>query len=118
MIPLRDLLLFILAAFVLVLTPGPNMIYLIPRSTVQGCGAGLLSLAGVRWPELSCRPGADPLAPHLFLRTPADLPQRSALLAQADVPTRSSGGHGPRSAVRPAPPALHPERWHHERPPP
>jgi len=47
MIPLHDLLLFILAALVLVLTPGPNMIYLISRSLVQGRGAGFLSLVGV-----------------------------------------------------------------------
>ena len=47
MIPLHDLLLFLSAALVLVLTPGPNMIYLLSRSTVQGRGAGLLSLLGV-----------------------------------------------------------------------
>ena len=47
MIPLHDLLLFISAALILVLTPGPNMIYLLSRSIVQGRGAGLLSLIGV-----------------------------------------------------------------------
>lgn len=31
----------------LVLTPGPNMIYLVSRSVTQGRRAGLLSLAGV-----------------------------------------------------------------------
>ncbi|MFJ2032210.1 LysE family translocator [Streptosporangium sp. NPDC087985] len=31
----------------MVLTPGPNMIYLISRSVTQGRGAGLVSLAGV-----------------------------------------------------------------------
>ncbi|WP_425146875.1 LysE family translocator [Deinococcus sp.] len=47
MIPLHDLLIFISAALILVLTPGPNMIYLLSRSIVQGRGAGLLSLIGV-----------------------------------------------------------------------
>ncbi|HEY8917909.1 MAG TPA: LysE family translocator [Chitinophaga sp.] len=47
MIPLSSLLLFMLAAFVMVITPGPNMIYLISRSITQGKKAGLISLAGV-----------------------------------------------------------------------
>ncbi|WP_143306633.1 LysE family translocator [Chitinophaga vietnamensis] len=47
MIPLHQLLLFILAAFVMVITPGPNMIYVISRSVTQGRKAGLISLAGV-----------------------------------------------------------------------
>lgn len=38
---------FALAALVLVLTPGPNMIYCISRTLGQGRRAGLLSLAGV-----------------------------------------------------------------------
>ncbi|MDQ3640734.1 MAG: LysE family translocator [Actinomycetota bacterium] len=36
-----------LVAFGLVLTPGPNMIYLVSRSITQGRAAGLLSLLGV-----------------------------------------------------------------------
>jgi threonine/homoserine/homoserine lactone efflux protein len=47
MIPFNQLLLFILAAFALVITPGPNMIYLISRSIAQGKQAGLISLAGI-----------------------------------------------------------------------
>lgn len=47
MIPLPDILIFALAAFVLVISPGPNMIYLISRSITQGRKAGLISLAGV-----------------------------------------------------------------------
>jgi threonine/homoserine/homoserine lactone efflux protein len=47
MLGLSDLGLFALAALVLVLTPGPNMIYCISRTLSQGRGAGLLSLAGV-----------------------------------------------------------------------
>src|SRR5688500_5088672 len=47
MLPIQDLLLFALAAFVLVISPGPNMIYLISRSITQGRKAGLISLAGV-----------------------------------------------------------------------
>jgi threonine/homoserine/homoserine lactone efflux protein len=38
---------FTLVALGMVLTPGPNMIYLISRSIGQGRAAGLLSLAGV-----------------------------------------------------------------------
>jgi len=38
---------FALVAFGLVLTPGPNMIYLISRSIAQGPVAGLISLGGV-----------------------------------------------------------------------
>lgn len=47
MIPFNELLFFVLAAFVLVISPGPNMIYLISRSITQGRKAGLISLAGV-----------------------------------------------------------------------
>jgi threonine/homoserine/homoserine lactone efflux protein len=47
MIPLPDLLLFAGAALLMVLTPGPNMIYLISRSICQGRGAGVISLCGV-----------------------------------------------------------------------
>lgn len=41
------LLAFALVALGLVLTPGPNMLYLISRTLCQGRAAGLLSLAGV-----------------------------------------------------------------------
>ncbi|MDC8106947.1 LysE family translocator [Chryseobacterium sp. PTM-20240506] len=47
MIPIHDLLFFALAALILVISPGPNMIYLISRSITQGKKAGLISLAGV-----------------------------------------------------------------------
>jgi threonine/homoserine/homoserine lactone efflux protein len=47
MIPADNLLIFALAALGLVLSPGPNMIYLISRSISQGRRAGLLSLTGV-----------------------------------------------------------------------
>ncbi|ASK32145.1 lysine transporter LysE [Chryseobacterium sp. T16E-39] len=47
MIPIHDLFFFFLAAFILVISPGPNMIYLISRSITQGRKAGLTSLAGV-----------------------------------------------------------------------
>ena len=36
----------VLTALVMVLTPGPNMIYLVSRSISQGRSAGLISLAG------------------------------------------------------------------------
>lgn len=47
MVPLSDLLLFAGAALLMVLTPGPNMIYLISRSICQGRRAGVISLFGV-----------------------------------------------------------------------
>lgn len=47
MFTLHELLLFALASLVLVLTPGPNMVYCVSRSLTQGPRAGLLSLAGV-----------------------------------------------------------------------
>jgi len=47
MIPLNELVLFAGAALLLVLTPGPNMIYVISRSISQGRKAGVISLFGV-----------------------------------------------------------------------
>jgi threonine/homoserine/homoserine lactone efflux protein len=47
MIPSHELFIFIFAALMLVITPGPNMIYLISRSITQGKKAGLTSLAGI-----------------------------------------------------------------------
>lgn len=43
----HSLALFALASLVMVLTPGPNMVYLISRALCQGTGAGMISLAGV-----------------------------------------------------------------------
>lgn len=47
MVPLSELMLFAGAALLMVLTPGPNMIYLISRSICQGRKAGVISLFGV-----------------------------------------------------------------------
>jgi threonine/homoserine/homoserine lactone efflux protein len=47
MMPLKELLIFGLTAFLLAISPGPNMIYLISRSITQGRKAGLISLSGV-----------------------------------------------------------------------
>lgn len=47
MIPAHDLLIFAAACLLMVLTPGPNMIYLISRSICQGRKAGVTSLVGV-----------------------------------------------------------------------
>jgi len=44
---LANLLAFALICLGMVLTPGPNMIYLISRSICQGRAAGLISLGGV-----------------------------------------------------------------------
>lgn len=45
--PTSSLLAFALVSLGMVLTPGPNMIYLISRSITQGHGAGIVSLGGV-----------------------------------------------------------------------
>ena len=47
MICAHDLLIFVAACLLMVLTPGPNMIYLISRSICQGRKAGVTSLVGV-----------------------------------------------------------------------
>lgn len=47
MVPFNELIGFILAAFLLVISPGPNMVYLISRSITQGKKAGIISLAGI-----------------------------------------------------------------------
>src|SRR6202790_4116212 len=44
---LSSLLGFALVSFGMVLTPGPNMIYLISRAIAQGSSAGMVSLGGV-----------------------------------------------------------------------
>jgi threonine/homoserine/homoserine lactone efflux protein len=44
---LTNLFAFAFVALGMVLTPGPNMIYLISRSIIQGRVAGLISLGGV-----------------------------------------------------------------------
>ena len=43
---LDNFLLFIVASVLLVLTPGPNLLYLISRTLCQGRAAGIVSLAG------------------------------------------------------------------------
>ena len=47
MIAAHDVLIFTAACVLMVLTPGPNMIYLISRSICQGRRAGVTSLIGV-----------------------------------------------------------------------
>lgn len=47
MIPINELLFFALASLIMVLSPGPNMIYLISRSLSQGKKAGIISLFGI-----------------------------------------------------------------------
>jgi threonine/homoserine/homoserine lactone efflux protein len=47
MLTFTELAWFALAALALVLTPGPNMVYCVSRTLVQGRSAGLLSLLGV-----------------------------------------------------------------------
>lgn len=47
MFTFQELAWFALAALVLVLTPGPNMIYCVSRTLCQGRAAGLVSLGGV-----------------------------------------------------------------------
>lgn len=47
MVPINELMLFAGAALLMVLSPGPNMVYLISRSICQGRKAGMISLLGV-----------------------------------------------------------------------
>lgn len=47
MIPFHEILFFALAALILVISPGPNMIYLISRTITQGRKSGMISLVGV-----------------------------------------------------------------------
>lgn len=47
MLTFQELAFFAIAALVLVLTPGPNMIYCVSRALSQGRTAGLISLCGV-----------------------------------------------------------------------
>lgn len=47
MISMETLALFCAAAFALIITPGPNQIYIIARSTSQGRRTGFLSVLGV-----------------------------------------------------------------------
>lgn len=47
MVPIDNLMLFAGAALLMVLTPGPNMIYLLSRSICQGRRAAVISLFGV-----------------------------------------------------------------------
>lgn len=46
LVPLATWLVFVVACVALVATPGPNLLYLVSRTLVQGRGAGLVSLAG------------------------------------------------------------------------
>ncbi len=46
MVPLSTWLLFCVACAALAATPGPNLLYLVSRTLVQGRGAGFASLAG------------------------------------------------------------------------
>ena len=47
MVDISQMIAFAGIALLMVLTPGPNMIYLVSRSISQGKSAGLISLAGV-----------------------------------------------------------------------
>lgn len=46
MIPLDTWLVFVMACVALAVTPGPNLLYIVSRTLVQGRPAGLISLAG------------------------------------------------------------------------
>jgi threonine/homoserine/homoserine lactone efflux protein len=47
MLGYSDLLLFLIAAFVLLITPGPAVFYIVARSVQQGSWAGIVSATGV-----------------------------------------------------------------------
>jgi threonine/homoserine/homoserine lactone efflux protein len=52
------LLAFLLATFVLAVTPGPGVVYIVARTLAQGRGAGLASVAGVALGNLGNALGA------------------------------------------------------------
>jgi threonine/homoserine/homoserine lactone efflux protein len=70
MIPTSELLLFAGAAFIMVLTPGPNMAYLVSRSISQGRSAGVISLFGVAVGFLVHMLGAAAGLTVLFMAVP------------------------------------------------
>jgi threonine/homoserine/homoserine lactone efflux protein len=43
---LDNFVLFVVASVLLVVTPGPNLLYLLSRTLCQGRAAGIVSLAG------------------------------------------------------------------------
>jgi threonine/homoserine/homoserine lactone efflux protein len=45
--PPRELLFFLTAAIILLVIPGPAVLYIVARSVVQGCRAGLASCCGI-----------------------------------------------------------------------
>ncbi len=53
------LLAFVAAAFVLAVTPGPGVVYIVARTLAQGRGAGLASVAGVALGNLGNAVGAS-----------------------------------------------------------
>ena len=121
MIDTSNLIAFILLAFGMVLTPGPNMIYLISRSISQGPAFGLISLGGIALgfvfyvfcaafgiTALIVRSGLNRLAKapsnclpcstrlqnsrSLASRSPGALPAiKAALIAPIEVPITQSG---------------------------
>ena len=66
--------LFMIAALVLLLTPGPAVLYIVTRSIDQGRRAGLVSVLGYTWAPWPTSRGAAAASPRL----PPPPPPRSA----------------------------------------
>ena len=65
--PLPMLLAFLAASFILAVTPGPAVLYIITRSIAQGKSSGLASVAGVALGNMGNMIGASIGLAALFL---------------------------------------------------
>ncbi len=107
MIPLDSLTLYAVACVLLVLTPGPNLMYLISRTLCQGRTAGVVSLAGTTSGMLFYAMAAAFGLTAVFVAIPVlfdvvRLAGAAYLLWLAWDAIRPRGGGGPFCAPRPA----------------
>ena len=100
MMPWSDFWLFVVACVLLVLTPGPNLLYLISRTLCQGRAAGVVSLAvdggGLAVVLLSVFPGFQGhgvgralLDAAVKMAAERSLPGVKAAISNDDVPSFS-----------------------------
>ena len=92
MMPWPDLWLYMVACVLLVLTPGPNLLYLISRTLCQGRAAGVVSLAGTTTGFLVHIVAAALGLSVVFVTIPVALRRRA--LGGRRVPALSRVGRG------------------------
>ncbi len=104
MLDWHDLAFFALAALVLVLTPGPNMIYCVSRALCQGRAAGLVSLAGAARVVVHSMAAALGLTASLMAAAVRSMPSGwpARLPALAGLAGGAPGGAAPFQAPRAA----------------